>query len=264
VSPGPDRPPVDEPGLERSLSRWLVAGIVVGGLLIAAFPVYRAVESDRREVALAERQAAEVRAGRGLWASNCSSCHGEDGEGVDAPALNSEEFLAQATDQQIHHVTQAGIPGTEMGAWWNEMGGPLTDEQVRAVVAYVLSWKPTAPSRPDWLDPTTTTASTTTTAPPEAGTTDPGPQEVTITASDGACSPLEIDVPAGQQIDVAFHNEGSTGRSLDIDGLGLHMHAAPGETARATATPLSPGEYPFQCLGTGHGEVLGVGALHAE
>ena len=110
---------------------YLVAGTAGGALLVAAFPAYRAVESDRRDVALAERQAAEGRAGRDLWASNCASCHGEDGEGVDAPALNSEEFLAQATDRQIHHVTQAGIPGTEMGAWWNELGGPLTDEEVR-------------------------------------------------------------------------------------------------------------------------------------
>lgn len=264
MNPGPARPPAEEPALERSLGRWLVAGTVVGVLLVAAFPAYRAVESDRRDVALADRQAAEVRAGRDLWASNCASCHGEDGEGVDAPALNAEEFLAQATDQQIHHVTQAGIPGTEMGAWWNEMGGPLTDEQVRAVVAHILSWKATAPSRPDWREPTTTTAPTTTAPPQETATTVPGPHEVTITASEGACSPLEIDIPAGQQIVVAFRNEGSNGRSLDIDGLGLHMHAEPGETARATATPLSPGEYPFQCLGTGHGQVLGVGELHAE
>lgn len=265
MNPGPERPPAEETALERSLRRWLVAGTVVGALLVAAFPAYRAVESDRRDLALADQQAAEGRAGRDLWASNCASCHGEDGEGVDAPALNSEEFLVQATDQQIHHVTQAGIPGTEMGAWWNEMGGPLTDEQVRAVVAHILSWKATAPSRPDWREPTTTTApTTTTTAPPqETATTVPGPQEVAITATEGACAPLEIDIPAGQQIVVAFHNEGSSGRSLDIDGLGLHIHAEPGETARASATPLSPGEYPFQCLGTGHGEVLGVGELHA-
>lgn len=265
MSPGPEHPPVDEPRLERSLRRWLVAGTVVGVLLVAAFPAYRAVESDRRDVALAERQAAEVRTGREIWASNCASCHGEEGEGVDAPALNSEEFLAEASDRQIHHVTQAGIPGTEMGAWWIELGGPLTDEEVRAVVAYIVSWTATAPSRPDWRDPTTTTTSTTTTtAPPEEpATTVPGPSEVTITATDGACSPLEIDVPAGRQIVVRFRNEAGTTLTLAIDSLGLHMHADPGETAEATATPLSPGEYPFECLGSGHGQVLGVGELHA-
>jgi mono/diheme cytochrome c family protein len=267
MSPEPEREHGDEPELERSLRRWLVAGIVIGALLVAAFPVYRAVESSRRDVALAEQQAAEIRAGQDLWGANCASCHGENGEGVDAPALNAEEFFAQATDQQVHHVTQAGIPGSEMAAWWNDLGGPLTDEQIRSVVAYILSWKPTAPSRPDWREPTTTTAPTTTTttlAEEPVPTTAPGPHEVTITVTEGACAPLEIDVPAGQQITVAFRNDASTGRSLDAEGLGLHMHAAPGETARAASTPLSPGEYPFECLGTGHGQVLGVGTFHAQ
>jgi len=265
MSAPPAHSPTDGPELERGLRRWLLAGTVLGALLVAAFPVYRIMESDRRDEAIAERQAAETGAGRDLWATNCASCHGDNGEGVDAPALNAEEFLAQATDEQIHHVTQAGVPGTEMAAWWNELGGTLTDEQIRAVVRYVLSWKETAPSRPDWRNPTTSAATTTTIAPAEeaAPTPAPGPQEVTITVTDSACSPLEIDIPAGQQIVVAFRNEGGTGRSLDVDGLGLHMHAAPGETARAAATPLSPGDYPFKCLGTGHGEVLGVGELHA-
>ena len=32
-----------------------------------------------------------------------------------------------------------------MPAWRNEIGGPLTDEQIAAVVAYMRSWEPTAP-----------------------------------------------------------------------------------------------------------------------
>jgi len=40
-----------------------------------------------------------------------------------------------------------------MPTWWNELGGPLTDEQIAAIVAYVRSWEKTAPSRPDWRTP---------------------------------------------------------------------------------------------------------------
>ncbi len=40
-----------------------------------------------------------------------------------------------------------------MPAWWNEYGGPLTDQQVAEVVAYVRSWEQTAPSCPDWRTP---------------------------------------------------------------------------------------------------------------
>jgi hypothetical protein len=40
-----------------------------------------------------------------------------------------------------------------MPAWWNEYGGPLTDQQIAEVVAYIRSWEKTAPSCPDWRTP---------------------------------------------------------------------------------------------------------------
>ena len=149
---GPEHVP-EEDALERSLGRWLFAGAFILVLLVAAFPAYRAVEGNRRADALTRRRAAEIAMGRPLWSANCASCHGRNGQGVDAPALNSKEFFEVASEQRIHHIIQAGVPGTEMGAWWNEFGGPLTDEQVRAIVAYLLSWSANAPSRPDWRNP---------------------------------------------------------------------------------------------------------------
>lgn len=139
--------------LDRSLGRWLLTGVFLLVLLVAAFPAYRTVEGSRRADALARRRAAEITTGRLLWGANCSSCHGDSGEGDEAPALKSKEFFEVATEQQIHHVIQGGVPGTDMDAWWNEFGGPLTDEQIRAIVAYVLSWSSTAPSRPEWRGP---------------------------------------------------------------------------------------------------------------
>lgn len=139
--------------LRRSLHRWRRGGAVALFALFLAFPVYRVVESGRREEAFTARARALVVAGHALWGQNCASCHGANGEGEDAPALNSREFLQNVTDEQIHHLTAAGIPGTEMPAWWNELGGPFTDEQIRALVAFVRSWEETAPSRPDWRNP---------------------------------------------------------------------------------------------------------------
>lgn len=143
-------PARDDPGLRRSLRQWEWAGLFMFLLLVVAFPVYRAVDSSRRVDAVAERQAALVSLGEQLWGLNCASCHGIDGEGVDAPALNAKEFLDATADAQIHRIVAAGISGTEMPAWWNEFGGPLTDEQIAAVVAYLRSWQAAAPSRPDW------------------------------------------------------------------------------------------------------------------
>lgn len=142
-----------EEELQRSLGHWLIAGGFILVLLVAAFPAYRFVEGSRRAEALTRRQIAEVGMGAALWVANCASCHGRTGQGIDAPALNSREFFEVASEQRIHHIIQSGVPGTEMAAWWNEFGGSLTDEQVHAIVAYLLSWAATAPSRPDWRNP---------------------------------------------------------------------------------------------------------------
>jgi mono/diheme cytochrome c family protein len=143
----------EDPALRKSLVRWQWVGFVVFFLLVAAFPLYKAVESTRRSEALSSQQAALISTGHQLWGLNCAQCHGVSGEGVDAPALNSQEFLNSIADGQMHGIIAGGIPGTEMPAWWNEYGGPLTDEQIAAIVAYVRSWEKTAPSVPDWRSP---------------------------------------------------------------------------------------------------------------
>lgn len=143
----------DDPGLQRSLRAWQRAGSLVFLALVLAFPLYRAVDSSRRADALGAMNAAQTRLGQELWGLNCASCHGLQGEGVDAPALNSQQFLGSVADEQIERITSAGIPGTEMPAWLNELGGPLTDQQIVAIIAYLRSWEDTAPDRPDWRSP---------------------------------------------------------------------------------------------------------------
>jgi mono/diheme cytochrome c family protein len=143
----------EDRALRRSLTKWQAAGVVVLLLLVIAFPAYKGVESSRRTNALASEQRALVSSGGQLWSLNCASCHGVSGEGVDAPALNSQQFLGSVADEQMHGIIAGGIPGTEMPAWWNEYGGPLTDQQIVAIVAYIRSWQRTAPSRPDWRAP---------------------------------------------------------------------------------------------------------------
>jgi mono/diheme cytochrome c family protein len=77
-------------------------------------------------------------------------CHGVTGQGVDAPALNSQQFLGSVSDEQIRSIIRGGVPGTAMPAWLSDYGGPLTDQEIAALVTYIRSWEPTAPNRPDW------------------------------------------------------------------------------------------------------------------
>lgn len=143
----------DPPSLERSTHRWQTVGVAILLLLVLAFPIYRLTEDARLENARTSEEHAEVVAGRQLYALNCASCHGERGQGVGAPALNSQEFLQSVSDEQMHGIVAGGIPGTEMPAWLDEYGGPLTEQQIAAVVAFIRSWQDTAPSVPNWRNP---------------------------------------------------------------------------------------------------------------
>jgi len=143
----------DDPGITRSSRRWQTAGTFILFLLVLAFPIYRATDGSRRDQALASQNQALMDQGQHLWSTNCASCHGTGGEGGSAPALNSQEFLTTVTDDQIHGIIAGGIPGTAMPAWLNDYGGPLTDEQIAALVTYIRSWETTAPSVPDWRTP---------------------------------------------------------------------------------------------------------------
>lgn len=146
----PAPPPFEPVELERSLDRYLVAGLVFMLVLVGGFIAYRVREPTLRHDAAAAQQTSYRAIGTQLFANNCSSCHGKDATGGSAPTLNSKEFLASTTDAQIHTLIAGGVSGTDMPAWSLEFGGTLTDEQVNQLTTYLRSLEPNAPSVPNW------------------------------------------------------------------------------------------------------------------
>ncbi len=144
----PQRPP--DPDLERSTDRWITAGIVVTVLFVLAFPAFRFYEPSGRTEARATLTASLVDQGSQLFQATCATCHGVNGEGVDAPALNSQQFLSIAANDQIEGLVAHGIPGSEMASYAIDHGGTLTSEQIKAITIYLRSLEPDAPDRPDW------------------------------------------------------------------------------------------------------------------
>ncbi len=138
--------------LERSTNRIMVVGaaLLIGMALV--FPLYRWIEPSDREASREAQLDSLAEAGQDLWGFNCASCHGLNGEGGLGPALNSEQFLQAATDEQAELLISVGVPGSQMGAYSQDFGGPLTGEQIEAIVVYIRSWEETAPDRPDWRD----------------------------------------------------------------------------------------------------------------
>ena len=141
-----------DPGLDRSTNRWMVAGVVLMVAMLAAFPAYLAYEPDAREDSRAAQLASLEDEGARTWEFNCASCHGAEGEGGTAPALNSVGYLQSASDEQTELLVSVGVPGTPMGAFSQDFGGPLTSAQIRAVATYVRSWEDEAPDNPNWRD----------------------------------------------------------------------------------------------------------------
>ncbi|MDE3090197.1 MAG: c-type cytochrome [Chloroflexota bacterium] len=76
-----------------------------------------------------------------VFSQNCVVCHGEKGEGrigatlqKDWPGINVESFL----DATIAR----GVAGSKMPAWAKSNGGPLSDQEIADVAAYVRTFKP--------------------------------------------------------------------------------------------------------------------------
>lgn len=141
---------IDDPELERSTNRYMVAGAVLLIAMALVFPFYRWFEPTARDESRAEQLAALEHEGANIWQFNCASCHGQNGEGLIGPALNSQQFLQAASDDQIELLIAVGVPGSQMSAYSLDFGGPLTSEQIKGVVTFIRSWEEDAPDNPDW------------------------------------------------------------------------------------------------------------------
>src|SRR5918912_1975487 len=75
--------------------------------------------------------------GRGLFQSECVTCHGDKGDRIPVAPLNSRDFLDSRGDVTLAAVISEG-KGV-MPAWGTTRGGPLSDDQIRAVIAYLSS-----------------------------------------------------------------------------------------------------------------------------
>lgn len=81
-----------------------------------------------------------LKTGAELYNENCLVCHGEEGEGRVGATL-SKNWPSIRPDLTIKNVIVNGVPGSPMPAWSQENGGPLTPQQIDALVAYILNWE---------------------------------------------------------------------------------------------------------------------------
>ena len=125
-------------------------------------------EIDRQDEFELAFQGRTIEKGAALYGEYCYTCHGIKGEGIPgvAPTLNSKYFFEQrladigfqGSIRSYVKLTVAGgrpIMSNEgpypqnMPTWSVDYGGPLRNDQIDSVVAYVLSWEQSAPELGD-------------------------------------------------------------------------------------------------------------------
>jgi mono/diheme cytochrome c family protein len=74
-----------------------------------------------------------------LFRTNCAGCHGAEGRGGAALALADPVYLAIADDTVLTAAIRGGVSGSLMPAFAQSAGGPLTDQQVTALVRGIRS-----------------------------------------------------------------------------------------------------------------------------
>jgi mono/diheme cytochrome c family protein len=145
---------LEGPGLERAMA-WGVAFAVFSSLFL---PLYWLIEPGRINNRVEEFYQQDVAAGRAQYQNACASCHGVNLEGGSAPhpdptvsaawpapALNNitaryrDSAIVSDVRQHILLTLRYGRSGTPMQAFSVGSGGALSDNQLEAITAYILS-----------------------------------------------------------------------------------------------------------------------------
>jgi mono/diheme cytochrome c family protein len=149
----------------------IVLGILSSLAAIVLMTLLLLTEETRMEAQTASWEGREIENGAALYYNNCASCHGPDGRGLPgvAPALHSHYFFTErladvgwagSMYDYVELTVAAGRPSkinTQwaqiMPTWGGTYGGPMRDDQVRAVTAYVMNWEADALTQTAEEDP---------------------------------------------------------------------------------------------------------------
>jgi mono/diheme cytochrome c family protein len=133
--------------------RWLWIG---GGVVLAAISLMLAawLTAGDGDAAFEDFSPAAVALGAGVYASNCASCHGASGEGqpnwrerlpngvLPAPPHDPTGHTWHHADGLLYRLIRDGgaqFAGPTTPTGMPAFGEALTDEEIRAVIAYLKS-----------------------------------------------------------------------------------------------------------------------------
>lgn len=111
-------------------------------------PLLMVTQQQNQADATSEKYDLTLHRGAALFGQYCAPCHGYQGQGIVGPRLNGSPTLAKFTNDDITRIISGGIvnnldPTTlnklQMPAWSQAFGGPLTEEDISYLVAFIRS-----------------------------------------------------------------------------------------------------------------------------
>ena len=123
-------------------------GAFAGSDPIAPAPVYSAPAIDPLPDIDGDPSAGAV-----IFQANCVACHGDKGQGRFGLPL-AKSWSGNQPELYIRSVASDGIQGTIMPAWALANGGPLSEEDLANVAAFILTLSPVGTSPQPEAPPT--------------------------------------------------------------------------------------------------------------
>lgn len=111
--------------------RFFGVALLLGLLLVTLVQFRAAAQTPDPEL---------IEQGARLYLDNCAVCHGAQGQGRVGATL-AKNWPSIRPELTVRTIIAQGVPGSVMPAWGEQYGGPLSDQQIEALVAYILSWQ---------------------------------------------------------------------------------------------------------------------------
>ncbi|MGN6542225.1 MAG: c-type cytochrome, partial [Ginsengibacter sp.] len=109
---------------------------------IKAYMASSANKIDENTVTVLE--GADVEAGKKIFTTTCSPCHGADGGGVVGPNLTDNYWLHGGTIHDIFRTIKNGVPEKGMKSWKDD----FTPKQIAQIASFITTLKGTKPANP--------------------------------------------------------------------------------------------------------------------
>lgn len=132
--------------------------IIASGGSHETMPVWGAVLTPEQldalvSYTLSAAKGTSLDVGQELFSTNCAACHGDFGEGGVNPTrsndiiapISTSEYLKTRDDFTLRAIIAQGQPNFGMSPFSSSFGGPLDDEEIDAIVAYMRSWEENPP-----------------------------------------------------------------------------------------------------------------------